>query len=384
MKTRSVKIVDAAFVLLITLLSAVVFYRLFNNSDMRLHAAFAAEYIKTGNLPGNFLYYFIISVIAFKNTGLLMVSTIVALSFFVLLKFIVTKNLLQYETKNTYKALQYNTLAFCLIIITAIYIPQLFFGRFYLGSFTPNVWHNSTTIAVMPFAILLYGLTIKQINNFSTKRLVYIIFLIFINLAIKPSYLFVFVGALPLTYWYVNRPFKLISKNNLLQLLPVIIAIVLIFLQKSIIYEHTTIYTNSSVEISLLKTYRLWLKLNMFYAFIILLISLATSILYPLFVLIKKGVTKNDTGLIFAWVSFFGAMLIFLFFNETGERLWHGNFIWQVYICSYILFLVSVLKTLPELTKSLRKPNLFQILLLLHVIFGAVYVSKIIIFKSCV
>lgn len=360
--------------LLVTVLAASIFFGIYETSDIILHIKFAKEYINNGNLPANFLYYWSISELAFKDEAFLMYSSIIVLTIMVLGKYLATKLVLSHFVENK-DQLTLNLMALCLILVSSIYIPQLFVKRIYLGSFTPTIWLNSTTVAVVPFALLLFWTTVKQLTQFSWVRLLIIVALIGLNLIIKPSYLLVYVGALPFTY-LVTRG---ISKDIFLQSLPLFITVAFIYIQKILIYDTQGVYSDSTIELGFLKAYKAWHEFQMTPLILFFMASLLTSLAFPIYVLYKKGMNRTDTPFIFAWISIIGALAIFVFISETGSRSTHGNFIWQVYISVFILFVVSVAKTYKELTSFSRRPNLFQIIFGLHVIMGGLYALKLIV-----
>lgn len=363
--------------LFVTVLAAAIFYRLYGRSDIMIHSTFASEYINNDRLPANFLYYWIISTLSFNKEAFLLHSSITVLSIFVLLKYIATNWVLLNLLKNKDR-MTINLLSFCLILVSAIYVPQLLIQRSYLGSFTPTIWHNSTTIAVVPFALVLFLVSVQQIKQFAWPRLILISGLIILNLLIKPSYLFVYVGALPFTYLVTRR----ISRDIFLQALPFFMAIVFIFLQKTMIYGTPQVYSDSSIELGFLDVYQSWHDLQMAPLVIFFTASVVTSIAFPIYVLYKKGLKKTDTSFIFAWISVIGALAIFIFVTETDTRADHGNFMWQVFISVFILFVVSVAKSYKELTARSWKPNLFQILFALHLFMGGLYILRLFVYPS--
>ncbi len=360
--------------LLVLALSATILYRCYETSDIILHIRFAKEYINNGILPPNFFYYWLISVLAFKNIAYLMYSSVIALTIFVFLKFYVIRFVL-HDLLAKKDELFTNLISFALIFITSIYIPQLFLKRIYLGSFPSTIWLNSTTIAVVPFALLLFWITIKQINKFKWSRFVIILILILINLIIKPSFIFVYVVALPLTF-IITKGF---SGDLFKQLLPVIFSLVFLYIQKIMVYDTPGIYRESSIEISFMLAYKLWHEFGMTTLILFFISSIITSLAFPIYVLYKKGIRKNDIHLIFSWISTVSAFLIFIFISETGYRTKHGNFSWQIFISVFILFVVSAATSYKELTSLSWKPNKYQILLGLHLFFGLMYGFKIII-----
>ncbi|MDG5800647.1 hypothetical protein QA597_09780 [Marinilabiliaceae bacterium ANBcel2] len=361
----------AAFIFLI---SAIVYYRIFWRSDFGLHLSNINNYLENGMPKARFLYYWITSIVALKDPANLFKASLLVLASCTALKYIVSVIYLKPKLSTFNISKPYAVIAFFLIFVFPIFIPQyLFFGRTYIGTFTPNIWHNSTTIAVFPFAILLYHLTIKQLNSFSWQKFYAIIFLVAINAYIKPSFLFVYVGALPLTVLIIKRT---ISSSSLLQIAPILLALILIFTAKSELYDTTVkhgiifkpflVYQATHAELS-----------NLTLAFYILA-SFILSLLFPIYVFIRKRVSFNDPEFVFTSVAMIGALFIYFSFAETGPRQLHGNFGWQRFICSYLLFLVATKKAFKELTSTnIKTPNSYQIIFSFHIIFGLIYIYRL-------
>lgn len=362
-------------IILIFCISAYYFYQIFFKSDLNLHYSFVMQFIKgEGALPANFLYYYIVSLFTFDLNQKVSLASIFLLAFSIALKFHV---IIWYLKQKGFYQTSSILLALMLLFVSPLYIPQLAIGRYYVGSFTATVWHNSTTIFLIPFAILLFTQTIKQLSHFGWGRLFLILGLILVNAAIKPSYLFIYAGALPLTL-FLSR--NLTKKIAIKQLLPAFLALLVILLQSFLIYQTDSVYSSAGIEIAPFKVYKSWhsfsnLELVLFFA-----ASVITGILFPIYVFIRKGIERHDMASIFAITSFAGAILIFILFAETGLRWNHGNFYWQVVPAALILFLVSTSKVHAELTapvKTQRCFNTYQLLFILHAIFGIIYTIRI-------
>lgn len=373
-------IIHLLLFVIIMLISTFVLNRIYNTSDIPAHNSFCISFLTGENsIPDNFLYYLLLSVSAIFNPANVKIASLILLPAFIYFKFYVSYLYIA-ENEKVEAKLKYALLAFMLIFASSIYVPNLVFHRMYLGSFPPNVWHNSTTIAVMPFSIILFSQTIKQIKNFSWKRLLIISLLILINLSIKPSFLFVYVGALPLSF-LLYKGFK---KEFLLQMIPVAICLALIYLQTNLIF---TPEKNAGIAIKPFFVYAAFHSSLSTPVLIVFFFSSAiSSILFPLLVLVKKKISLTNLDFTFALIAFFGSLMISILFVETGRRWDHGNFFWQNIISAFILFLVSIKHSLPELITStnLKRPNIFQITLFLHFVFGVVYILRIILFQTYV
>lgn len=86
-----------------------------------------------------------------------------------------------------------------MVFIGPLYMPVIN-EQYYLGQFTFNVWHNPTTIAVKPIAVLityLYVLIVRdslEKTNSSKKKFIWFAVLLVVSAFIKPSF---FQGFLP-------------------------------------------------------------------------------------------------------------------------------------------------------------------------------------------
>ena len=92
-----------------------------------------------------------------------------------------------------------------LLFVGPIYAIPLI-GRYYLGGYTPNVWHNPTYIAVRPLGMMVVLLCIRIFSNKEEKIRNYLmvsILLVFTAL-LKPSFYQMFIpGLVVFCLWYV-------------------------------------------------------------------------------------------------------------------------------------------------------------------------------------
>jgi len=359
--------------------------------DMSDHACFAREALEGKmNYFGNFILYILINFFSFCLSifsSLLSLPTISKISLSFLLAAATT-----YKFCWTYKNIpQYSgewkrfLIALSMIFIVAIPIPTIFVtGCWYIGNFTPNVWHNSTTIFLFPFAIVLFAMSIKQLENFSNRRNLWLLLLVFLNIFVKPSYFFVWVCVyslfLLIKYGLSSKFFK--------GLIPVIVGIVFLFIQYIWIYYFFP-PTNDEASI-IIKPFQSYIFYTPLY---ILPWALISSLLFPIlyFVLNFKRLYKNSTFL-FVFASFFVALIIFILLGETGPREKDLNFYWQIvptaWLCFYIS-LVDYLKNKRQLKQndSLKiKINNYlpAVVFAIHIITGVAYLGMYILTKNYV
>lgn len=291
-------------------------------------------------LPGNFLIYLIASsvkVFAFQK-----LITIFLLAAATTLKFVISYFFIKYFLKfiTDKKAI--------LVSITLLFLfalPNLnlvYKEYYYLGSFTPNVWHNTTIMVLMPFTLLLYfTIFIKPQNT------VLNIILIFLNIIIKPSFIFIMVPLLIIKQLFTFENSKIKINFNFNKTYCIYILFSLLFLA----IQYYTIYvispdSKSGVQIVFFDSFeKPWQYFN-------ILIGLCASFLFPIatLLLLRKADIHTFNTIILLAV----ALLINFSIIETGDRRGHGNFSWQIIPASYLLFLfttISVLKYKHILTK---------------------------------
>jgi len=235
----------------------------------------------------------------------------------------------------------------------------------------------------MPFVVLLFWQTCLQMISWSGTRLYWILLLILLNILLKPSYIIVYVISLPVTAFIQNRYF-------LKSIFVSMFASSLLFLQ----YYHQYLMSekhddSNTVIISPFSFYMHWngVSDSMILTILLFAISLLLSFALPIYVLIKKNIM--EFGLLFSTITMVAALLIGILLEESGSRATHGNFFWQIYASAFVFFLSTITEVLPELSKKpiyerrcgirLYKLNAYQVLLLLHLTFGCLYILRLLI-----
>lgn len=264
------------------------------------------------------------------------------------------------------------------LLIFAFSLPSIviFKGLYYKFNFPPNIWHNSTTIFVMPFVVLLFWISSKQLKDFNQKRLLIILVLIVLNALVKPSFLFVYFLAYPILLF---RNY-LFSKLFWINLIPIFVAFFLIIIEYYLIYLGPKTGDNTSVAISLFYLYNNTnVELNWFYIVLIFISTIISSFLFPIVLLLKNRQLLKVEMIQFAVLCVFFGLIISNTFYETGGRAMHGNFSWQNFMCSFLLFFVCVLQLLKLISakQSWKKYRIEIGVLGLHFLSGLVYFLKI-------
>jgi len=349
-------------------------------NDMHDHAAFARQ-MCTGEIPytGNFLVYLLVNVFSFftanvKATELSLCFLLAAAGVY---RFMIAQDHIDKVfgfKKNTQWINIF--LALSMLFVFAIPIPSYFLGDnfMYIGNYVPNVWHNSTILFLFPFALLLFEVSYKQLQEFDTKRNWWVLGLILLNLFIKPSFFFVFICIYPLML-LVKYGLK---KEFWLAVLPLIIGFFVLILQFWVIYKTPQPLHKEASSVIFMPFYR-----NPEFSDLYLIpITMSFSLLFPILysALNFRKVIYNQLFW-YVLLSYIVSVLIFFFISESGPRASHGNFYWQIIICAWLCFFVSLLALLKDFRtegKTLKNKLLLNIFLI-HVILGIVYFMKILV-----
>lgn len=156
-----------------------IFYNVFAVSDMWMHTNFARVKLEERNLfSGNFLMYFLVNLFSgfSGTTHSTKVALVLLLSISNTAKYLIVKK--AFEQWFHHKQAVLASVALLLVFVVPILYILVFFGFFptlksewYLGYYVPNVWHNSTILCMMPFAILTYLLSVKQFEDYDRQEM---------------------------------------------------------------------------------------------------------------------------------------------------------------------------------------------------------------------
>ena len=222
--------------------------------------------------------------------------------------------------------------------LTVSYIPH--FGSFnYRGLLNFNIYHNSTYIAMKPFALLAVLCFFKMMfNRYYEKRISvkdWIVFSLMMLLAtaFKPNFI---VGFSLTVLCVLIADFIRCRGKNILNFIlvgtTVFPSVLLTLYQQAQLFDE-----KSQMKIGFMKALGAMTK----HPAIPVLLSLA----FPLVILAFafKDI-KPDKFYRFAWVHMLINLAMTLFLYETGSRLKHGNFLWGSYLAIGLLFILSVCK----------------------------------------
>jgi len=353
-------------------------------NDMHDHAAFARQ-MCTGEIPytGNFLVYLLVNVFSFFSAQATAteLSLCGLLAFAGVYKYCLSKKkiveVLEDRNRKSASAWWIAILALSMLFVFAIPGQSYFTDDYfmYIGNYVPNVWHNSTILFLFPFAILLFDLSYKQLLSYSAKRNAWIFVLILLNLFIKPSYFFVFICVYPLLLLFTYK-FK---KEFWYSIIPPIIGFCVLIQEYWVIYKMAKpIIHQEASSIVFLPFYRNPEFADISVIPLTMLLSVLFPILYSFF-----NLPKLIKSHLFWYVllSFIVSVLIFFFISESGPRASHGNFYWQIVICTWFCFFASLLALLKDIKQEGKtiKNSLLLLVFFIHVGMGLIYFVRLLI-----
>jgi hypothetical protein len=253
------------------------------------------------------------------------------------------------------------------VMLISMVIINPFSPPLYLGTGTPNVWHNPTYIFCKPFCLLVFIFLLKSYDYFIekkeyTKMLFLLSLFSVLSMWAKPSFLMSFLPSVAIIFIY-----KYFKKEISIRFL-VLLAISLLPSIIPFIYTNYKVfhYPNSTESV-IIAVGRVW---NAQSKNIPLSILLAMA--FPLYVFILK-VKKLSTPHLLVFINYLTAMLIYFLFAEKGFRMYHGNFSWGYKYAMFFMFLVSIEEFF---FKNRPAPLLYKIgwvLFLLHLLSGLYY-----------
>ncbi len=359
---------------------------------MPAHIEFARE-IKSGNAQYsmNFLYYLTLNLLTFSFLGvkLYYVVAVIVLTISNFCKYYISKKFIYSELEKLKSPpSEYMLIILTMALFFCFSIPDFYnvfvLKKLYLGRAVPFVLHNSTTIFVFPFVLLLFIKQLEFERNTSIRLIVIVSLLIFFNAIAKPSFLIAYLPVTGLLILY-SLTKKNIAFNQFWKLCtPLAIGGILIVLEIILIYYYqidgtgTSYKEKSGVGFSLLHVIAHFLPA--WYVPIAFVFSFA----FPISLALSyKDIWKYRPFVYSVFLMLFG-YFIFLTLYETGPRQYHGNFGWQVMLCTYLVFMTSVIFFYSKYCKYgfTIKNKILAILLSLHVLSGVGYIAKFLITRS--
>ena len=360
------------------------------DTDLQAHTEYV-QLVNTGHglLPVNFLLYGLVSALSVGSTNLsvLYYWMITVLATAVSLKFVVSRRLIielaaSQNAASALRLLPGGATGLAGLLLVVFVLPGVgTFGtdEYYLNRIVPTVWHNSTVIALMPAALLLYREQYRALYGREKPRTLLLIGLVILNIVIKPSFFFASSSSTAALALLSERR---LSRRLIQLVLPTLVGGALVAGQAWLIY--TLNYgslqeEDSHLRIGLLQVWN-WNPATTPY-------DLVLSFALPLAAVGLLGRALPRGPLLYPAVLCVVAVLIYASVGETGPRATHQNFIWQNVPTTYILLLTTIVQVAvaasraPEAVPVVRYRAL-SYLTLLHVLSGVYYLFRVLVTRS--
>ena len=312
-------------------------------SDVPFHAEFIIKFAREHDFPAYSLWYRLVYAFSgFSEDYMLLAHiSIVLLALLTAIKYIITYYVISVNNVNTKIAA---LISFALIFVMPVLSYYSCEGQsgnaicissvhVYLGNISPNQWHNSTLILAMPFNLLLFYYSVKNIRT--EKRYPFLVMgcLSVISILCKPNYALAFLPVLCTTILILNiksqQYLNAITRCSLVAV-PAILTLVY---QWYFTFVHNNFLAPGAKTI--VAPFFVWSNYSPHIP-----LSLLLSIPFPLLVLLFYF-KKIDFYLKLSWLTFLVALTITITFAEYPN--WGaGNYFWGSIAANYILFLFSI------------------------------------------
>ncbi|MEL6670925.1 MAG: hypothetical protein AAFR61_02000 [Bacteroidota bacterium] len=245
-------------------------------------------------------------------------------------------------------------------------------SNFMLGQFSPNLWHNSTMIFLMPFAVGLFGISWQYILQPRKGLLWLMALLIVLNILIKPSFYFCFLPAFGLMMLWQHG----LKPAFWQSLWPLLVGLLLLGIEYWFFYvlEHpeSTHIEQAGIALDPLAVWTHYSRNPV--------LSFLASTAFPLSVgILFPSVWREEKAYVYSWLLFLFGLVLFIFLIEEGERAFHGNFGWQLFAANYMLFLTSLGILIKQyyLDRWQNRAWILLAIFILHLFSGLIYFQKL-------
>lgn len=371
----------AVFAAMMAIFTYVLFAFPVSASDFQTHAEAIRDYVTVPDshmFSGNFLMYFIVNLLTLFSGD--MIAIYVAFALVVAAantaKYVIVRNAFALDIDQRWARMMSAALLVVYIIPVLYFFPGIWPHLHYMHLIylTPNEWHNSTFICMMPFAIIAYLLSIRQLEQYDPRRTWYIGLSLMLSVLVKPSFFFIYAVVFPIIYWMRYR----FSKTFWLMMIPVAAGVC------AVLYEYLTIFLffpsggtgGVAITAERFAQWPFWqVRLQSW------TVSLALPIIFVW--LYWKEIRKDYEFYTVAGLLAV-ALGIFLFCVERGPRASHGNFAWQIYAAMWFVYYYVLKVVVQGVQKNgWQKREIGMVALYgLHVIFGIVYLLRFLIMQT--
>jgi len=343
--------------------------------DMQIHVRFAQHAVKSGKYPPHFIYHLLLNILTGFSGHFQKITemAIRVMTVFTVLKLLFSITIIDRLIEQHGKKLSVLKMTlFCTLLFFLTPIANWWqFPSILRGQFTPNVWHNPTTIVLMPFCLGLIIFFLNKKNNQIKSSMIGSI-LLGLSVLVKPSFAMAFLPAI-----FVLAILKQFTwRECIIYTIPTLVILSWQFFQTFTPWGTMTIdHHKTSVIFAPFLVWSGWTKTPVG--------SLLVSFAFPIsFLYFFSNQIKNKNIMLLSWLLVCISLALFFLLAEEGSKTLHGNFFWSTIPAVYLLFLVTIVELYllekPTPSSSFYIQRGFCIfLLLLHFFSGILYYFRI-------
>jgi hypothetical protein len=324
--------------------------------DYTDHLRFAENFM----WPAHFFYHLLLTYFRFFCDDWLLAQFLLLIANYAIMGF----SIYAFLVLGTVEHVSRPIVAILAMVMCFVYaIPALYFidGHMYNGYIALSVYHNPTILLVKPIAVLHFiwlDSWLKNQNN---------------------SFAFIFSGAVLLAFSAIAKPsyvVVLLPAATILMIVyrfPLRRFILSIFLPATLILVVMVAATyggNSGFVVAPFKVISHSTMLWTVYP------KLVLSILFPLSLLVMFGrELLTDRLVTLAWLMFSIGTGYGWILAESGERMFHGNWLWSGQIAAFLLFISStrfLIRLIPR-RNTAKRCKIAWIFLFLHFVSGLIW-----------
>jgi hypothetical protein len=333
-------------------------------SDFGRHFWFAYQLIHKGDYPPRPLYHYALIVLSGWDPLHAFIEASILLAFAVA----ITGGLSAAFFASRSQVPVWKLTVLCLALAIAMPLPNWWkFPALYLGQVTPNVWHNPTTIFCLPFALGVFLLSLRALENFSVKIAAGLGCLFVLTVLAKPNFLLAFLPCIAIA---LNRASEVQVSGRRISLPGQLLRFALAFGPPTLVLAQQALQIDVQRGSIAFDPLTVWLSQTPNIP-----VSILVGIAFPLFVLIaywKK--MRGEMALLLAWPTLVIAILQYAFLSNGWGAQTDANFGWGMILADHVLFVASCEFLLRQPASRVR---LFGWGILgLHTIAGAFYLSR--------
>jgi hypothetical protein len=312
-------------------------------SDYPSHAKMASQAVDPGAVFGHFLYFVTVAAAAGWSASVddILRATPwvlgVAIGFAVLAAVRLVGSLASNSTQPRGIAAESGIAVSTLALFFSFSFPVT---HNYLGQFPPMVWHNSTTLFLMPFSIMLFAGTVRMLEGPTSRRVALVLALVLANVAAKPSFVLAWIPAVTL-YPLATRMDR---RRIVAALLTSICALAFVGAQSLYIFTSDTsarLYravNNIQLEGLRIAPLYVWHR----YSGNVVLSMLASNVLTITAVLVWRRRLMGWRPFQFALLLYGVGLAIWILLALGGDAAYAADLLWQMVPCTMLLYLTIV------------------------------------------